>query len=122
MRKQDFCLGENKGADQLCSKCKYDQRLCFHYMDSTIPLLLKSKTSCFYPSSEAAQTDLCQTWSETLKFSLVAAQIKTDRLGSKGENAASCRLWSLRSQSSASMQQTGRVFHCKIARGKKVCL
>ena len=42
-RKPDFCLGENKGADQLCSNCTADQCLCFHYTDSAIPLLLKSK-------------------------------------------------------------------------------
>ena len=40
MRKRDFCLCENKGADQLCSNCTADQRLCFHYSDSTISLLL----------------------------------------------------------------------------------
>ena len=37
IRKQDFCLCENKGADQLRSNCEADQRLCFRYMDSTIP-------------------------------------------------------------------------------------
>ena len=40
MRKLDFCLWENKGTDQLRSNCEADQRLCFHYTDSTIPLLL----------------------------------------------------------------------------------
>ena len=30
MRKPDFCICENKGADQLCSNCTADhQRLCF---------------------------------------------------------------------------------------------
>ena len=47
MRKQNFCLCENKGADQLRSNCEADQRLCFHYMDSTISLLLKSEISIF---------------------------------------------------------------------------
>ena len=47
MRKRDFCLGENKGADQLRGNREADQRLCFHYSDSTIPLLLKSKISSF---------------------------------------------------------------------------
>ena len=37
MRKPDFCLCENKGADQLRSNYEADQRLCFHYTDSTIP-------------------------------------------------------------------------------------
>ena len=54
MRKLDFCLCENKGADQLRSKYEADQRLCFCYTDSTIPLLLESKISSFYPSSVAA--------------------------------------------------------------------
>ena len=40
VRKPDFCLGENKGADQLRSNCEADQRLCFRYTDSTISLLL----------------------------------------------------------------------------------
>ena len=43
MRKPTKCFGENKGADQLRSNCEADQRLCFRYMDSTIPLLSKSK-------------------------------------------------------------------------------
>ena len=47
MRKPDFCLGENKGADQLRSNCEADLRLCFRYTDSTIPLLFKSKISSF---------------------------------------------------------------------------
>ena len=47
MRKRDFCLCENKGADQLHSNCKADQRLCFGYMDSTTPTLLMHKFSRF---------------------------------------------------------------------------
>ena len=47
VRKRDYCLCENKGADQLCSNCEADQRLCFRYWDSTIPLLLKSEISSF---------------------------------------------------------------------------
>ena len=38
-------LCENKGADQLRSKCDADQRLCFRYKDSTIFLFLKSEIS-----------------------------------------------------------------------------
>ena len=39
-RKTDICLCENKGADQLRSNCEADQRFCFHYRDSTFPLLI----------------------------------------------------------------------------------
>ena len=42
MRKLDFCLCENKGADQLRSNCEADHRLCFRYTDSTISVLSKS--------------------------------------------------------------------------------
>ena len=39
MRKPDFCICENKDADQLCGNREADQRLCFRYTESTIPLL-----------------------------------------------------------------------------------
>ena len=47
VRKPDFCLGENKGADQLRGNREADQRLCFRYSDSTISLLLKSEIASF---------------------------------------------------------------------------
>ena len=42
-----------------------DQRLCFRYIDSKIPLLFKSNISSLYPSSVAVQPGLCRTRSET---------------------------------------------------------
>ena len=45
MGKPAICICENKGADQLRSNCEADQRLCFRYTGSTIPLLSKSKFS-----------------------------------------------------------------------------
>ena len=47
MGKTTICIGENNDADQLRSNCEADQRLCFRYSDSTIPLLLKSEISSF---------------------------------------------------------------------------
>ena len=47
MRKLDFCLCENKGADQLRCNCEADQSLCFRHMDSKISLLLNSEISMF---------------------------------------------------------------------------
>ena len=41
---------QNKDADQLCSNCTFDQRVCFHDTDNTIPLLLKSEISSFLPA------------------------------------------------------------------------
>ena len=47
MRKPDFCICENKDADQLRGNREADQRLCFRYTDRTIPLLPKSEISSF---------------------------------------------------------------------------
>ena len=47
MGKPTICIGENKGADQLRGNREADQRLCFRYSDSIIPLLLKSEISSF---------------------------------------------------------------------------
>ena len=45
VRKPAFCIYENKDADQLRGNREADQRLCFRYMDSTIPQLPKSEAS-----------------------------------------------------------------------------
>ena len=68
MRKPTFCICENKGADQL-----HGDRLCFRYIDSTIPLLSKFKMSSLKQYSVAAQPDMCQIRSETrmLVFSMI---------------------------------------------------
>ena len=39
--KTGFCICENKDADQLRGNREADQRLCFRYIDGTIPLLPK---------------------------------------------------------------------------------
>ena len=65
MGKPTICIGENKDADPLRGDREADQRLCFRYSDSTIPLLLKSEISSFYLLSVLVQLGLCQTWSET---------------------------------------------------------
>ena len=45
MRKPVFIICENQEADQLRGNREADQRLCFRYTDSTIPLLPKSEIS-----------------------------------------------------------------------------
>ena len=77
MRKPDFCLCENKGADQFHSNFEADQRLCFHYTDSTTFLLPISEISSVWPFSETVQTGLHCTWSETMKtvFYCIAAHV-----------------------------------------------
>ena len=58
MRKLDFCICENKNADQLYGNHKADQRLCFLYIDSTTPIFSKSEISSLYPSPVAVQSGL----------------------------------------------------------------
>ena len=45
MRKPKFCISENKDADQLRGNREADQRLCFRYINSAIPLLSESGIS-----------------------------------------------------------------------------
>ena len=65
MRKPTFCICENKDADQLRGNREADQRLCFRYIDGTIPLISKSESSSLKPCSVAVQPGLCRTRSET---------------------------------------------------------
>ena len=48
MRKVAFCICEKKDEDQLRGDLEADQRLCFRYMDSAIPLLSKSEITSLY--------------------------------------------------------------------------
>ena len=66
MGKPTICICENKDADELRGNREADQRLCFRYSDSTIPLLLLAKISSLYPVSVLVQPDLCRTCSETM--------------------------------------------------------
>ena len=76
-RKTDICLCENKGADQLRSNCEADQRFCFHYGDSTFPLLIYPKLQASSFFSGTVQASLSWTRSELPKdqFSRITAHI-----------------------------------------------
>ena len=45
-----------------------DQRFCFRYMDSAIPLIPKSEILSFWPLSVHAQAGLCRAWLEPKLF------------------------------------------------------
>ena len=75
MRIPFCCIGKNKDADQLRGNREADQRLCFRYTDSTLPLLSKSEISSLYPSSVAVQAGLCLTWSETPKTGFLTTRL-----------------------------------------------
>ena len=80
MRKLDFCICENKDADQLRGNREADQRLCFRFTDSTIPLLPKTEISILLPSSVTAQPGLCRTWSETPKTGFLTTRLILHRV------------------------------------------
>ena len=79
MRKPDFCICENKDADQLRGNREADQRLCFHYIDSTIHLLSKSEISSLKPYSVVVQPGSCRTWSETPKTGFLTTRLRLRR-------------------------------------------
>ena len=62
MRKPAFCICENKDADQLRGEREADQRLCFRYADSTIPLLPRNFKSLaiFYNCTARFVSDLVE--------------------------------------------------------------
>ena len=74
VRKQAFCICENKDADQVRGNWEADQRLCFRYTDSIIPLLPKCEISSLKPYSVIVQLGLCRTWSEILKTGFLASR------------------------------------------------
>ena len=82
MGKPTICIGEA------------DRRLCFRYMDSTIPLLLKSEISSFWLFSVFVQVGLCRACSETtlLVFprggSIVVSFKQTHVYGDEGRTEA----------------------------------
>ena len=76
VRKPDFCICENKDADQLRGNREADQRLCFRHLDSTISLLTKSEISSLYLSSVTAQPSLCRTWSESPKTGFLTSRLR----------------------------------------------
>ena len=73
MRIPAFCICENKDADQLCANREADKRLCFRYLDSTIPLLSK-----LLPSPEAVHPGLCPTWLEIPKTGFLMTRLKNE--------------------------------------------
>ena len=75
MGKPALSICENKAADQLHSNCAADQRLCFRYIDSTIPLLSKSEISSLKPSTVVVQPGLCRIWSETPKTGFLTTRL-----------------------------------------------
>ena len=60
----------------VCSNCTADQRLCFHYTDSTIPPILIPKTSKILASMTAGQFVLDLIRNPEDRFSHVTAHLR----------------------------------------------
>ena len=80
MRKPALCICENKDADQLRGNRESNRRLCFRYIDSTIPFLPIHEISSFLPSSVAIQPGLCRTRSKTPKTGFLTTRLILCRL------------------------------------------
>ena len=76
MGKPAFCICENKDADQLRGDREADQRLCFRYTDSTIPLLPKSEIPSLLLSAVVVKSSLCRIWLETPKTGFLTTRLK----------------------------------------------
>ena len=57
----EFCICENKDADQLRGYCEADRCLCFRFTDSTILLLPGYEILSLFSSSVTVQSGLCRT-------------------------------------------------------------
>ena len=80
MRKPSFAYARTKtqisfAVTQLSGNREADQRLCFRFIDSPIPLLPKSEISSLKPSSVAVQPGLCGTWVETSKTGFLTKRL-----------------------------------------------
>ena len=78
MRQPAFLhIFENKGADQQRGNSASDQRFCFRYMDSLMPLhpKIKCEISSLWQSSVAVLSGLCLTWLETPKTGFLATRL-----------------------------------------------
>ena len=67
MRKPVFPFANNKGADQPAHPRSLISAFVVCYLDSIIPILVKSKISRLQLVSIAEQASLSLTWSQTLK-------------------------------------------------------
>ena len=99
MRKPAFCICENKDADQLRGNREADQRLCFRYIDSTIPLLSKYEISsishllwlyspvCVGPGRKPRRPVFAQRGSFILVFTRCIISKKNNNSATKKKNS-----------------------------------
>ena len=72
-----FAYVKTKTQTSFAVTAKLISAFCFHYRDSTITLLLKSKVSCFYQSLVTQYRPVCVGPYPEDRFSHVAAYFET---------------------------------------------
>ena len=109
MGKPTICIGENKGTDQLRSKA--DQRLCFRYTDSKIPLHfqplsicdctarfvsdLVRNPNCWFSHAQAQMLVLqLATWSKSVIFISIKKENKVKKQTNR-KHGSDCKINSL---------------------------
>ena len=75
MRKPVYAICEQQRRRSDCASAQSDQRLCFHCLDSVIPLLAIAKISSFYLVTVAEQVGLSLTWSQTPKTDFLVTRL-----------------------------------------------
>ena len=84
VRKPDFCLREDKGADQLRSDCEADSAFVFATRIHVVQILYVSKLKISSLRSSSVLVQLirpgrkpraCQNWSETPKTGFLASRL-----------------------------------------------
>ena len=74
MRKLDFCLCKNKGADQLCGNCTADQRFLFSLHGKY------NSSSTYNQNYKLLACWPVHTWSETVKIGFLTSWLIYERL------------------------------------------
>ena len=87
MWKPTFCICENKDADQLRGDREADQRLCFRYIDSTIPLHSKP-LAIFCGCTARFVSDLVGNPEDRFSHNKAQISIFRDRRGQSGNEKA----------------------------------
>ena len=77
MRKPVYAICEQQRRRSACVSAQSDQRLCFRFLDSIIPLVSISETSSLYLASVAAQAGLSLPWSQIPKTGFLVTRLKS---------------------------------------------
>ena len=76
MRKPVYAICVQQRRRSVCASAQSDQRLCFRFLDSIIPLLSISEIPSLYLASVAEQAGLSLSWSQTPKTGFLLTRLE----------------------------------------------